>query len=104
MDMARQKEYDNTLVLVEIVNHLKGLHTILSSVMLDTAALRQTVLAGKSERAKYSDRVKAGAEIGRPLLEEALRSYDQMIERIRDAQEAEEDEALAPDFGTPVLH
>jgi hypothetical protein len=103
--MARQKADDNTRVLVELVNHLKGIHTILSSVMLDTAALRQTVLTGKREHAKYCSRVKAGAEIGRPLLEEALRSYDRLIERIKEAQETEEDGVLAVDFGTPpVLH
>lgn len=99
--MERQKYYENTLV--EIVNHLKGLHTILSSVMLDTAALRQTVLTGHADIAEYADHVQAGAQIGKPLLESALRSYDQIITKLKDVQQAEADAAL-DGLDSPVLN
>jgi hypothetical protein len=100
--MAREKEYENALV--EIVNHIKGLHTILSSVMLDTAALRQSVLVNDKSRAAYADRVKAGTEIGKPLLESALRSYDQIIARLREAQQSSVEETAFPEAEPRILH
>ena len=100
--MAHEKEYENALV--EVVNHIKGLHTILSSVMLDTAALRQSLLVNDKSRAAYADRVKAGTEIGQPLLESALRSYDQIIRKLREAQQSAAEETVYPDAEPQILH
>jgi hypothetical protein len=100
--MGREQQYENCLV--EIVSHLKGLHTILSSVMLDTAALRQTVLVGRADLAEYSEHVKAGAEIAKPLLESALRSYDEVIARVRDSQKSDTEKATPANAETRVLH
>ena len=68
--------------MAEVVEHVKGLHKLLSTVMLDVAAVRQTVLTEASQLEIYSARLKAGAQIAKPLLETAMRSYDEIIEKL----------------------
>jgi hypothetical protein len=102
VSMRREKEYEDALV--EIVSHIKGLHTVLSSVMLDTAALRQSMLVNNKSQAAYADRVKAGRQIGKPLLESALRSYDQIIMKLREGQPASMEETVLPDEDPRTLH
>ena len=100
--MRREKEYEDALV--EIVSHIKGLHSILSSVMLDTAALRQSLLVNNKSRAAYADRVRAGTKIGQPLLESALRSYDQIIRKVREARRSSMEETVFPDAEPEIFH
>lgn len=76
--------------LAEVVEHVKGLHTLLSTVMLDVAAVRQTVLAGAPELGVYSARLKDGARMAKPLLQTAMRSYDEIIQKL-EAIAAQED-------------
>lgn len=102
VSMRREREYKDALV--EIVDHLKGLHRVMSSVILDVAALRQSVLVNEKGRAAYAERVKAGMEIGKPLLESALRSYDQIVTKIRDAQHASVEETDLLDSERQTLH
>jgi hypothetical protein len=71
-----------TQTLAEVVEHVKGLHKLLSRVMLDVAALRQTVLAEPSDLGVYSTKVEAGAQIAKPLLDTAMRSYDEIIQKL----------------------
>lgn len=70
--------------LAEVVEHMKGLHRLLSTVMLDVAAVRQTVMAEDWELAEYSARLKDGARIVKPLLETAMHSYDEMIQKLEE--------------------
>jgi hypothetical protein len=100
--MSQEKEYED--VLVAIVSHIKGLHSILSSVMLDTAALRQSILVNDKTRAAYAKRVKAGMAIGKPLLESALRSYDEIIASIRELAPASMEDTDFPDAEPHILH
>jgi hypothetical protein len=80
--MTREQYLEHTLA--EIVEHVRGLHTILSTVMLDVAALRQTVLVERSDLSVYAGKVKAGAKIAKPLLDTAMRSYDDILRRLED--------------------
>lgn len=84
--MTREQNLEHALA--EIVAHVKALHAILSSVMVDTAALRQTILVEPADSGVYADNVKAGAKIARPLVDTAMRSYDEIIQRIQDCDEA----------------
>jgi len=102
--MRYEKNYETALV--EIIDHLKGFHRIISSVMVDVAALRHSVLVSDKSRAVYAERVKAGMEIGKPLLESALRSYDQMVTRIQGVRASSVEDADLPDAdaGPQILH
>jgi hypothetical protein len=102
MLMGREREYED--LLIEIVTHIKGLHSILSSVMLDTAALRQSILVNDKTRAAYASRVKAGTAIGKPLLESAFRSYDEIIANIRERAPASVEDTDFPDTEPRILH
>lgn len=75
-------EEDLKVELTELVAHVKGLHMVLSSVMIDIAALRKTSLNKSAVSATYAKHVKKGAEIARPLIDKAMCSYDEMIRRI----------------------
>lgn len=69
-------------LLVGTVRHLKALHATLSAVMVDVAALRQTVLIEPEDVSRYKEKIQKGTEIAKPLVNAAMRSYDEMIRRI----------------------
>ena len=75
------KEYsrdrrDNT-AMIEAV---KALHVMVAAVMADVAALRRTVLEDPTFALAYDAHLKAATRTVRPLLTEALESYDALIE------------------------
>lgn len=92
-----------THTLIEVVEHVKGLHRLLSTVMLDAAALRQTLLTEPSTLSVYSLKVKAGAEIAKPLLETAMRSYDEIIQKLEDLATLESAGPESRDSSTTLL-
>jgi hypothetical protein len=69
-------------LLVATVRHLKALHATLSAVMVDVAALRQSVLIEPEDVSCYKGKIQKGTEIAKPLVNAAMRSYDEMIQRI----------------------
>jgi hypothetical protein len=69
-------------LLVAMVRHLKAVHATLSAVMVDVAALRQTVLIEPEDVNRYKEKLQKGTEIAKPLVNAAMRSYDEMIQRI----------------------
>jgi hypothetical protein len=69
-------------LLVATVKHLKALHATLSAVMVDESALRQSVLVEPEDVSRYKEKIQKGTEITKPLVNAAMRSYDEMIRRI----------------------
>ena len=63
-----------------IVETLKALHVLVTSVMTDLAALRKTILEDPSFAVTYQAHLKAAVLTARPLLAEVLQSYDALGE------------------------
>jgi hypothetical protein len=63
-----------------LIETIKALHALVATVMADQAALRRTVLEDASFAINYEMHLKAAAESARPLLLEALESYDALLD------------------------
>ncbi len=74
-------------LLVATVKHLKALHATLSAVMVDVSALRQTTLVEPEDVSRYKEKIQKGTEIAKPLVNAAMRSYDDMIQRIAGSED-----------------
>jgi len=86
LNLAPAKALGDTVELEETlamtIGHLKCLHSTLSILMLEVAAIRRTVLEGPEEIALYRDNLKSAQEIARPIIDEAMESFDEMIRKM----------------------
>ncbi len=73
--------------LLFTVRHVKTLHATLSALMTDVAAIRRTLLEEPEDMDQYKSNLLSAIETARPLVDEAMHSYDQMIRQIRDLEE-----------------
>jgi len=73
-------ELEETLAMT--IGHLKCLHSTLSLLMIEVAAIRRTVLEAPEEIALYRDHLKAAQEIAMPIVDEAMESFDEMMRKI----------------------
>jgi len=62
------------------LGHVKSLHAAISGVMADMAALRKTILEGPEDIAHYQVNLRIAMDTAKPLVDEAMRSYDEMIQ------------------------
>jgi hypothetical protein len=76
-------------MLAATVEHVKALHATLSAVMVEVAALRQTVVNEPNELARFDDNMKRATGAARPLVQSAMRSYDELVKQIADAPEGD---------------
>lgn len=65
--------------LAVTLGHVKTLHAALTGLMTDMAALRRTMLEEPEDLAQYQANLRIAVETARPLVDEAMRSYDEMI-------------------------
>lgn len=73
--------------LLSTVRHVKSLHATLTAVMTDVAALRRTLLGEAGNDADYKNNLRAAIETAKPLVDEAMKSYDEMIREIQSLEE-----------------
>jgi hypothetical protein len=65
--------------IVVSLQQLKAFHLTISAVMIDLAALRETVLTTPEMKSRYKKNLARAAKKSRPLVQEAMRSYDDLI-------------------------
>lgn len=64
------------------IKQVKSVHAVLSALMADVAAVRRTLLQDPAEIADYKNNLRSAMETARPLVNEAMHSYDDMIKQI----------------------
>jgi hypothetical protein len=74
-------------LLLSTVRHVKSLHATLTAVMTDVAALRRTLLDECGNVVDYRNNLRIAIETARPLVDEAMQSYDEMIRQIEGLEE-----------------
>ena len=74
-------------ILLLAVRQIKTLHATLGALMADVAAMRRTVLQDSDDVARYRNNLTATMETARPLLDEAMQSYEDMIRQIEESEE-----------------
>jgi hypothetical protein len=67
--------------------YVKSLHTTLGEVMADVAAIRNTVFDDPAEIAVYRSNLKAALDSAKPMMDEAIRSYDDLLEEFAASQQ-----------------
>lgn len=72
-------------LLLLTVKQVRTLHATLSALMADVAALRRTVLQDEEDILDYKNNLLTTLETARPLVDEAMKSYDEMIQQIEES-------------------
>ena len=72
-------------LLLSTVKQVRALHATLSALMTDVAAIRRTFLHGRADMARYKDNLQAAIETARPLVDEAMQSYDETIRQLQES-------------------
>ncbi len=72
-------------LLLSTVKQVRALHATLSALMTDVAAIRRTFLHGRVEMAQYKDNLRLAIETAKPIVDEAMQSYDEMIRQIQES-------------------
>jgi hypothetical protein len=63
--------------------HIRALHATLAAVMLDISALRHIVLRSPKLSSRYHHALASESVKTRAMIEDALRSYDEEIARLK---------------------
>jgi len=74
-------------ILLLAVQQIKTLHATLGALMADVAAIRRTVLQDADDAAHYKNNLISTMETARPLVDEAMESYEDMIRQIEESEE-----------------
>jgi len=73
--------------LEEILSCVKSLHVTLCAVMADIAATRATIFDNSDNIEIYRTHLKQAIESAKPLVDEAMLSYDALMQAISDSQQ-----------------
>ena len=73
--------------LEQILSCVKSLHVTLSAVMADVAAIRKTMFEDSEKIDTYRNHLKQTIATTKPLVDEAMLSYDFLMQEISDSQQ-----------------
>ena len=73
--------------LLSTVRHVKSLHATLTALMTDVAAIRRTLLDEPGSDVEYKRNLRMAIQTAKPLVDEAMQSYDEMIRQIQGLEE-----------------
>lgn len=71
--------------LLLAVTQLRALHAAVSALMTDVAAMRRTLLQNPKDLVQYKNNLRSAIETAKPIVNEAMQSYDEMIQRIEES-------------------
>jgi hypothetical protein len=71
--------------LAAIVSCVKSLHATMSAVMADVAAIRNTIFDDQQNIRLYRSHLKLALGTAKPMVDDAMRSYDALLQEIVDS-------------------
>jgi hypothetical protein len=86
LEMSVEERMDLLAYLEAILACVKSLHAGLGAVMADVAAIRTTVFDAPGELETYRSNLKLAVETAKPMVDQARRSYDDLLDEILDSQ------------------
>lgn len=86
MQLDPQEKLDLLASLEALLGCMKSLHSTVGAVMADVAAIRNTVFDDPEDLAVYRSNLRLAAATAKPKVEEALSSYDELLQEIADSQ------------------
>jgi hypothetical protein len=82
------EEREEILAYLEaLLSCVKSLHASVGAVMADVAAMRSTMIEDPEEMASYRTNLKLAMATAKPMVEEAMRSYGDLMEEIAGSQQ-----------------
>jgi hypothetical protein len=73
--------------LEALLGCMKSLHATVGAVMADVAAIRNTVFEDPEDLAVYRANLRMAAVTAKPMVDEALNSYDDLLQEIINSQQ-----------------
>lgn len=73
-------------LLLSTVKQVRALHATLSALMTDVAAIRRTFLLSPGDLLHYKSNLRSAIESAKPIVDEAMQSYYEMIRQIEASQ------------------
>ena len=91
-DPALEIEIVNQLEnhMMRTLEHLKAFHLTVSTLMIELAAVRRTVIISEKAKSQYKLNLAKAMRQAKPLLEEAARSFDDQINSVTNRARAGE--------------
>jgi hypothetical protein len=78
---TQDNEYLQATLAIAI-GQMKGLHAMISALMAEVSAIRKTVAEKPEHLALYQNNLKTAMETAKPFVDEAMQTYDEMIELV----------------------
>ena len=88
-EMEPEARIDLFVTMEAFLGYVKSLHATLGAVMSDVTAIRNTVFDDPEEVALYRSNLKMTLNTARPMVDEVIRSYDEILEEITGSQKWE---------------
>ena len=99
LEVEKMQEMSNHLVIA--LKDLKTLQMAISTLMVDVSAIRQTVLTTPATKSRYKKHLAGSMKKARPLIHQAMRSYDNLIQNVDEHVQPEK----GPSFrGATTIH
>jgi hypothetical protein len=73
--------------LEALLGCVKSLHASVGAIMADVAAIRNTVFEDPEEIATYTTNLRLAMATAKPAVDEAMHSYDELLQEIADTQQ-----------------
>jgi hypothetical protein len=73
-------------LLLSTVKQVRALHATLTALMTDVAAIRRTFLKSPGDLVHYKKNLHAAIETAKPIVDEAMQSYDETIRQIEESE------------------
>jgi hypothetical protein len=87
LQLDPEEKLDLLAHLEALFGSVKALHATMGAVMADLAAIRNTMFDGPEEIALYRATLKSALATAKPMVDEAVCSYDDLLQEIVESQQ-----------------
>lgn len=86
LQLDSQERMELLAYLEAVLGCVKSLHASVGAVMAEVVTIRNTVFEDPEEMALYRNNLRLAVTTTKPMVDEALRSYDDLMVEIVDSQ------------------
>ncbi|MGB7731743.1 MAG: hypothetical protein WBL50_27240 [Candidatus Acidiferrum sp.] len=86
LQLESEERMELVAYLEALLGCVKSLHASVGDVLAEVAAMRATVLENPGDIASYQTNLKREAASARPMVQDALRSYDDLLAEFAGSQ------------------
>jgi hypothetical protein len=79
--------------MITSLEQLKAFHLTVSALMIELSAIRRTTLITKKVKSRYEINLAKAIKKARPLLDQAVRSFDDQIDSVSRQMQSEEQQS-----------